>query len=178
MKIEYRDDSRERYMRRERKLRGMYRRRIFVVFLLALIVGIMLGWVICVKLTGGNQTKTEYVPEITATPTATQEPEPTWSDPFFDDEGENAEVTASPTPQAEPATAQPTEKSITAMDLLNATEEPMPEPTQEPTPEPTQEPTPAPTDTAKAKFCSGKARLTAVRASALYRATNMLSTML
>lgn len=84
MKNNYRDDSRERYRRRERKLRSMYRRRIFIVFVLALVLGILLGWI-------GHSRLAPKPAAVTPTPAPviTAEPEATpWADPEMADDPE------------------------------------------------------------------------------------------
>ena len=147
MKNEYRDDIRERYRRRERKLRRMYRGRIFVVFVLALILGLLLGWIACIRLGDRVEKTPSYVPDDVVPAVATSMPEPTWSDPSFDDEDENAgdpfdlfgETAGAPAIVESEETDDP-------FGALAATDEPTEEPTAEPTAEPTEEPTAEPTE--------------------------------
>ena len=141
---------------RERRLRARYRRKIWTCGIIMLIIGLVLGYVLCMMflvdkpsfLTSASATPTP-APIITVTeaPTAVPTPEPT------------AEPTAVPTaePTAEPMavpTAEPTaeaniEPAIVFNSLTEVTAEPTAEPTAvptaEPTPEPTAEPTPEPT---------------------------------
>ena len=141
MKNEYRDDIRERYRRRERKLRRMYRGRIFVVFVLALILGLLLGWIACIRLGDRVEKTPSYVPDDVVPAVATSMPEPTWSDPSFDDEDENAgdpfdlfgETAGAPAIVESEETDDP-------FGALAATDEPTEEPTAEPAEEPTAEP--------------------------------------
>ena len=141
MKNDYRDDIRERYRRRERKLRRMYRGRIFVVFVLALILGLLLGWIACIRLGDRVEKTPSYVPDDVVPAVATSMPEPTWSDPSFDDEDENAgdpfdlfgETAGAPAIVESEETDDP-------FGALAATDEPTEEPTAEPAEEPTAEP--------------------------------------
>ena len=151
MKNDYRDDIRERYRRRERKLRRMYRGRIFVVFVLALILGLLLGWIACIRLGDRVEKTPSYVPDDVVPAVATSMPEPTWSDPSFDDEDENAgdpfdlfgETAGAPAIVESEETDDPF-GALAATD--EPTEEPTAEPTEEPTSEPTEEPTSEPTE--------------------------------
>ena len=133
---------------RERRLRARYRRKIWTCGIIMLIIGLVLGYVLCMMflvdkpsfLTSASATPTP-APIITVTeaPTAVPTPEPT------------AEPTAVPTaePTAEPMavpTAEPTaEANIEPAIVFNSLTEVTAEPTAEPTPEPTAEPTPEPT---------------------------------
>ena len=149
---------------RERRLRARYRRKIWTCGIIMLIIGLVLGYVLCMMflvdkpsfLTSASATPTP-APIITVTeaPTAVPTAEPTAEaniEPaiVFNSLTEvtsepTAEPTAEPTPEptAEP-TAEPTPEP-TAEPTPEPTAEPTPEPTAEPTPEPTAEPTPEPT---------------------------------
>lgn len=116
----------KKYLRRERKLRASYRKRMVVVFILALILGALLGWIANDKLCSTD----DSVSAPTSTDLVTATPAPTWFD----------ETTEEPT--LEP-TEEPTEEP-TSEPTVEATEEPSQQPTQEPTAEPTVEPTSTP----------------------------------
>ena len=117
-----------RYIRRERKLRSTYRKRIALVFFLALILGLIAGAILGYKWSqNGMDSSVPAEGELLATQEPTVEP--------------TAEPTVEPTPEP---TAEPTPEP-TAEPTPEPTAEPTPEPTAEPTPEPTAEPTPEPT---------------------------------
>lgn len=141
-----------KYQRKLRKLRASYRRKMALIFILALLVGAVLGWFANDYLSGSDVTATGGEPEVTASPSPSYPA--LWQDPRENatDEPEvtpepTEEATAEPTEEAtsEPeATAEPSEEA-TAEPTEEATSEPTAEPTEEPTPEPTEEPTPEPT---------------------------------
>lgn len=109
----------QKYKRRERRLRASYRWRMIVLFVIALILGLLAGWILNDKLSGDPQTTTR--PELTPTPG------PTWFDEL--DLG-TAEPTDEPTQEP---TEAPTQEPTPV-----ATEEPgaQPETTAEPAAEP------------------------------------------
>ena len=99
----------QKYKRRERRLRASYRWRMIVLFVIALILGLLAGWILNDKLSGDPQATTQ--PEVTPTPG------PTWFDEL--DLG-----TAEPTDEP---TQEPTEAP---------TQEPTPVATEEPSAQP------------------------------------------
>ena len=109
----------QKYKRRERRLRASYRWRMIVLFVIALILGLLAGWILNDKLSGDPQAVTQ--PELTSTPG------PTWFDEL--DLG-TAEPTDEPTQEP---TEAPTQEPTPV-----ATEEPgaQPETTAEPAAEP------------------------------------------
>ena len=149
---------------RERRLRARYRRKIWTCGIIMLIIGLVLGYVLCMMflvdkpsfLTSTSATPTP-APIITVTevPTVVPTAEPTAEPTAVPTAEPTAVPTAEPTVEAniEPAivfnsltevTAAPTAEP-TAVPTAEPTAEPTPEPTAEPTPEPTAEPTPEPT---------------------------------
>ena len=130
-----------KYQRRERKLRASYRKRMVIVFILALILGVLLGWIANDRLGSAD----DPVSAPTATDLVTATPAPTWFDETTEEPTQ--EPTEEPTtePTAAP-TAEPTVKA-TAEPTVEATAEPTSEPTAEPTVEATAEPTSEPTST-------------------------------
>ncbi len=153
---------------RERRLRARYRRKIWTCGIIMLIIGLVLGYVLCMMflvdkpsfLTSTSATPTP-APIITVTevPTVVPTAEPTAEPTAVPTAEPTAVPTAEPTVEAniEPAivfnsltevTAAPTAEPTavpTAEPTAEPTPEPTPEPTAEPTPEPTAEPTPEPT---------------------------------
>lgn len=122
----------KKYLRRERKLRASYRKRMVVVFILALILGAMLGWIANDKLSSTDIS----APEVTADCTASASPAATWFDETEEDHTGEPTPEPSESPTAEPAT-EPTPEITAAV-----TEAPTPTPT--PTEAPTATPTPEP----------------------------------
>jgi len=145
---------------RVRRLRAKYRKRMWVVAVIFLIIGVALGLFLGYNLFGGEpedfnlkniigkEEDRNYLPRITAEPTATPEPEATSVISFEDEEGdENA---------AEP---EATEDNYT-IDL--------PDPTA--TPEPT--PTPAPTVKAVVPFGDSYTFTTQINSDGSARVSN------
>ena len=155
---------------RERRLRARYRRKIWTCGIIMLIIGLVLGYVLCMMflvdkpsfLTSASATPTP-APIITVTeaPTAVPTPEPT------------AEPTAVPTaePTAEPMavpTAEPTaEANIEPAIVFNSLTEVTAEPTAEPTPEPTAEPTPEPVIVPFGESCTFDTQITSTGSARL-----------
>lgn len=122
----------KKYLRRERKLRASYRKRMVVVFILALILGAMLGWIANDKLSSTDIS----APEVTADCTASASPAATWFDETEEDHTGEPTPEPSESPTAEPAT-EPTPE-ITA--AVTEAPTPTPVPTEAPTATPTPEP--------------------------------------
>jgi hypothetical protein len=115
-------------------MRAQYRRRVVLVFLMALILGFLLGWIFYAKLIdkpAGDASKDALV---TATGAPTETPATTWSDEATGTP--TAEATAEPTaePTAE-VTAEATDETGMTGFMDEATEGPTTEATAEPTAE-------------------------------------------
>ncbi len=150
-----------KFQKKIRKIRASYRRKMLLVFVIALIIGAVLGWIANDRLAENLDFATAGEPEVTTRPSpsypslwqdpkeeTTDEPEvsaePTEEASAEPSEEPSEEPTAEPAAEAtEEATAEPTEEA-TAEPTAEPTEEPTPEPTAEPTAEPTPEPTPEP----------------------------------
>lgn len=122
-----------KYLRRERKLRASYRKRMVVVFILALILGALLGWIANDKLCSTG----DSVAAPTSTDFVTATPAPTWFD----------ETTGEPTQEPTQIPAEEPTSEPTPEPTVEATVEPSQQPTEEPTEKPTAEPTQEPADT-------------------------------
>ena len=147
---------------RERRLRARYRRKIWTCGIVMLIIGLVLGYVLCMMfpvdkpsfLTSAAATPTP-APMITVTEAPTAEPtaEPTAVPTAEPTATPTAEPTAVPTatPTAEPTAAPTAEANIepaivfNSLDKIAATATPTAEPTATPTAEPTATPTAVPT---------------------------------
>jgi len=146
-----------RYLRKIKKLRASYRRKMLALFIFALIIGFAGGW-FCNSYIECSESKAD---NVTSEPSPMPSPTPAgveWDDPL--EATEEPEVTEEPTvePTAEP-TAEPTSEPVEAASeesaadpteepVTEATTEPAAEPTEEPAAEPaeaTEEPTPEPT---------------------------------
>ena len=150
-------DYRDRYQRKLSKIRSKYIRRTWLVFIMALVLGFLIGWILYGRVMD-DQLASSGGDLVVATAEPTSEPTsgPTWFDDADATEAPTEEPTAEPTAEAtaEPTsevTAESTDEADMSGFMDEATEAPTDEPTMEPTAEPTAEATTEPTAEATAE---------------------------